>query len=85
MTFVPDLFQLTDGRFEATCGKCLKLSPSITARDKATAWGELLKLGWSTYQRGPGTREYAVRPSCTANPVSIENAVKSAHKARKRK
>ena len=64
MTFVPDLFQLTDGRFEATCGKCLKLSPSITARDKATAWGELLKLGvehLSARSRYAGVRRPVLR------------------------
>lgn len=85
MTFVPDLYVLTNGTIEATCGKCLKISPSMKAADKEAAWGQLLKLGWSTYQARPGTREYAVCPSCTANPGSIDDAVKSAHKARKRK
>jgi hypothetical protein len=44
VTFVPDLFQLSDGRFEATCGKCLARSPSIIATDEATAWEARLRL-----------------------------------------
>lgn len=85
VTFVPDLHQLSNGRFEATCCKCLKLSPSITAPDKTTAWGEMLKLGWSVYQHAPGTRQYALCPSCTAHPRTVDDAVKRAHEARKRK
>jgi hypothetical protein len=55
---------LSTGRFEAVCGKCLALSPSITAGDKATAWSDLRHLGCPPIgeplgpgsSQGPGTR-----------------------------
>ena len=86
VTHVPDLHLLTDGRFEAQCGKCLRLSVSVPADDAADAWGDLLRLGWSLYtSEVMAARTYAICPSCTANPRSIDDAVKSAKKSRKQK
>jgi hypothetical protein len=84
VTRLPDLHSVAGGRFEATCGKCL-LSDLVPAGDAAEAWGQLLGLGWSLYtSEVMAGRTYAICPSCTTNPVRIEDAVKSARKAKKR-
>jgi hypothetical protein len=84
VTRLPDLHSVAGRRFAATCGKCL-LSDFVPAGDAADAWGQLLRLGWSLYtSEVMAGRTYAICPSCTTNPVRIEDAVKSALKARKR-
>jgi hypothetical protein len=79
---VPELSPVTGGRFEATCGRCLKHSPFIAAVDAAHAWSDLLKIGWSVNDKG---RPCAICPKCTANPETIDDAAKAAQKRRKKK
>ncbi len=84
VTHLPDLHRVAGGRFGATCGKCLH-SDSVPAGDADAAWAELVRFGWSLYtSEVMAGRTYAICPSCTANPVSVENAVRGARKARKR-
>jgi hypothetical protein len=53
------------GHWEAVCGRCLKVSPSVLAASDDAAWPELEGLGWSAYQHSPGSRRYAVCPKCS--------------------
>jgi hypothetical protein len=61
-----DLYVLRGG-FAAMCGRCFRNSPSIQEAEKATAWAELMKLGWTVYRSTvvPTARPYAVCPTCT--------------------
>ncbi len=79
-----DMFRATGGRWEATCGSCVRPSIPIPAVDAALAWAELVKLGWTLNDR-PGQRRYALCKKCTAERGTIEDAVKEAHKSRKKK
>jgi hypothetical protein len=84
VSHAPDLHRLTGGRFEATCGKCLR-SDFVPAVDADDAWAEMLRLGWSLYiSEVMAGRTYALCPSCTAHPRSIEDLVKAAKGRRRR-
>jgi hypothetical protein len=78
----PHLHTRGDGLYEACCGKCMGRSGDVIAVDPAAAWDALVKLGWSSRHPGSG---YAVCPACTANPESVDDAVRAAQKRRKRK
>jgi hypothetical protein len=77
-----DLRPTSDGRFYAVCGKCLASSDFVPAVDADAAWVAFVSAGWST---NAGGWPYPVCPKCTANPRTLEERVKSAHKSRKRK
>jgi hypothetical protein len=83
-TMTPDLYKLTGGRFEATCGTCMRSSLPISAVDAEHAWTGLQKIGWTFFRATPTSVGYARCPSCTANPPSIDDNVRAAHKGRKR-
>lgn len=75
------MHRVRDG-LEATCGKCLRNSPAVSA-SVAEPWAELLKLGWSLYRPKHGMRTYALCEKCTKDPPDKQAA--AARKARKRK
>jgi hypothetical protein len=43
---------LSKGSFEATCGRCFRLSHPVDAMGPEHAWSELIKDGW-TWHTGP--------------------------------
>lgn len=81
----PDLFKLTGGRFEATCGTCRRSSLAVAAADAEHAWAALQRIGWSFYKATPESTGYARCPTCTTSPPTIEDNVRVAKKVRKRK
>jgi hypothetical protein len=78
--WLPDLHRLTNGAYEATCGRCLTYGKT-TATAPEAAWTELQGAGW----RRPEGRIYAVCPKCAVDPGGIEAAVARARRHRKRK
>lgn len=76
---------VTGGRYEATCGRCLKNSIAIPATSPANAWTDLVRLGWSHCFPEGNRTGYALCPTCTKEPFSVEDAVKKAHKKRKKR
>jgi hypothetical protein len=78
-TALPDLHRVTGGRFEAACGKCLRPSLRVAAVDKARAWEELQRIGWTPY------RSYVLCPACTLDPPNVDKDAAAARKRRKRR
>ena len=78
-TVVADLHPVTGGRFEATCGKCLRPSLRVAAVDAAHAWEELQRIGWTPY------KSYVLCPACTKDPPNVDRDAAAARKKRKRR
>lgn len=78
---VPEL-HIVAGRYQSTCGKCLRNSVLVRADDPGRAWTELLKVGWAFYTPPTVTvRGYARCPTCTASPETIDDAVAAAKRS----
>jgi hypothetical protein len=82
---IPDMHPLTDSRWEATCGRCLRHSAPAKAVTPENAWRDLKAIGWSFHVSQYGGRGYALCPTCTQNPETVDDAVKAAKKGRKRR
>jgi hypothetical protein len=80
-----DLHPITGGRFEATCGKCLRRSAALSSGDPEIALAELLALGWSMYQAKTGRRAYPLCVACTKDPPDVDKEAAAALTRRKRK
>jgi hypothetical protein len=76
---LPTLYTIAGGRFEATCGGCLRYSAPVVAADEGAAWEELQRSGWT--QR----HAYALCPACTADPPDPDKDAAKAKKGRRRK
>lgn len=82
---VPDLHPIYDGAaHEATCGRCLARSESVPGPIDEV-WPKLVAVGWTLYQHTAASRQYAVCPTCSMTPHSVDIAAARARKARKRK
>jgi hypothetical protein len=73
------MHEVAGGLLEATCGKCMKLSPGVAGASPESAWAELQRAGWTMY------RTYALCPSCTADPPDIDKDAAAAKRRRKRR
>ena len=58
------LRRLSDGSFEAQCGRCLRFSFPVIAISLEHAWSELIKDGWTGYMSGVGGTRYASCIQC---------------------
>jgi hypothetical protein len=68
---------ITGGRWEATCGKCLKTSIPVLAVDAAHAWVDLQALGWIHYVSDYGGSGYCICKSCAQAPAGGPTAKKA--------
>jgi hypothetical protein len=63
---------LSDGRWEATCGRCLSRSIPVGAADATVAWTDLQRIGWMHYVSQYGGSGYAMCPTCAkAGPPEV--------------
>ena len=67
------------------CGRCMAVSPSITAADGKTAWKWLVRMGWSHYLPTKSSQGHALCARCSGTPWSIDLAAEMAKKDRKGK
>ena len=74
---------LSDGRWQVTCGKCLRTSEPVTADDPEVAWSALQSLGWAHYRATPTSTGYPICPPCVGTGETIEDAVRAARKKRR--
>jgi|HubBroStandDraft_4_1064222.scaffolds.fasta_scaffold156507_3 hypothetical protein len=58
------LWRLSDGSFEAQCGRCLRFSFPVVAVSLEHAWSELINEGWTWYTSGVGGTRYASCIQC---------------------
>jgi len=67
------LRRLSDGSFEAQCGRCLRFSFPVVAVSVDHAWSELIKEGWTWYKSAAGDAHYAsclgCLRACTYAPI----------------
>ena len=81
----PALYALAAGRFEGKCGRCLH-SEIVSAVDVESAWAALLAARWTHYFPARNPRGYAICPTCTATPHSVDaDAAMAARRSRKKK
>jgi hypothetical protein len=59
-----EMRELSNGRWEACCGRCLARSTPITADDGAPAWVEAQRAGWSWYVSAYGGSGYPLCAEC---------------------
>jgi hypothetical protein len=81
----PRLHQLSNGAFEATCGRCMTASTPVMAPDAGTAWKWLVRMGWSHYVPTKNPPGYALCARCGGTPWSIDLAAEMAKKGRRSK
>jgi hypothetical protein len=76
---------MTDSRWTATCGRCLRNSAAVKATSPENAWRDLKAIGWTYHVSQFGGRGYALCKTCTASGETVENAVKKATKRRRKR
>jgi hypothetical protein len=57
----------------------------MAAHDAESAWTALVRLGWTLYMPTGMPKGYALCPSCTANPTTVDDAVRAAKRGRKKR
>jgi hypothetical protein len=82
---LPEMHQLTDSRWEATCGRCLRHSAPVKSTSPENAWHDLKAIGWSYHISPFGGRGYARCKTCTQNPETADEAAKKAQRKRKKR
>lgn len=82
---LPDMHAMTESRWEATCGRCLRHSAPVKATTSENAWHDLKAIGWTYHVSQYGGRGYALCTTCTAAGETVDDAVKAASKKRKRR
>jgi len=82
---LPDMHAMTESRWEATCGRCLRHSAPAKATSAENAWRDLKAIGWSYHVSPFGGRGYALCTTCTQNPETAEEAARKATRKRKRR
>jgi hypothetical protein len=82
---LPEIRALTESRWEATCGKCLRHSVPVPATSPENAWATLKALGWSYYVSKYGGRGYALCKTCTQSPPDSDADAREVRRKRKRR